>query len=371
MWRLTIVLAIGCGSGEAPREDAAVADAGRPMDAGARSTSMTIGAAGGTLTTADGVVLEFPPGALAADTVVTVTRVAAPGNGTVGPVFELDPDVEFALPVRLTLAWRTFAGWNSPGPPVVDTESATVSAFVMHFSRWAVIPSSENTCMLDYACFDACCGRPPPSLCCSKFRTSCWCTHTATFPEFVRCYSSCVGTPIASNFANSECMSECCATHGGTEYVGTCLVSTRERAAAVLDCGATCFAEEDETSLCPGTLENIALDACAWQVFERGMEGIPADGCASFGSAAPPDVDLLSEGQTVFFQDWASPPVLSMSGWYSSTTLHVSLACADGSSTDTGAYTATWDGTGFAGTWTFGSRSGEVRIAPLWDWIPP
>jgi hypothetical protein len=73
----------------------------------------TIGAAGGSFTTADGVTIEVPVGALSADTAITVAASTAPapsGVTVVGSAFLLGPEAQtFAKPVTITLPFRPTA----------------------------------------------------------------------------------------------------------------------------------------------------------------------------------------------------------------------------------------------------------------------
>lgn len=84
-------------------------DSGAGADAKATTETKSIGAAGGTFTTASGVTLEFPAGAVAGDTTITVTKVsgakpAVDGTSVVGDTYELGPaGATFAQPVKVTL----------------------------------------------------------------------------------------------------------------------------------------------------------------------------------------------------------------------------------------------------------------------------
>jgi hypothetical protein len=70
-------------------------------------SSRVIGPAGGTLTTPDGVTVEVPPGALAADTTITISPAAGPvelASATVGAAHVFGPSgLSFAKPVLITL----------------------------------------------------------------------------------------------------------------------------------------------------------------------------------------------------------------------------------------------------------------------------
>src|SRR5204863_450174 len=143
----------------APVADAQTFDA-PPAETDASVTSMVVGAAGGTLTTPDGVVLDIPAGALAADTPITITHVGDPAGGTFSAVYELGPDgtvldgeATLTLPYQadllqgqpendLALAFAIDEGtWQGVGWAAIDTGTHTVSGYVTHFSRWAIVPS--------------------------------------------------------------------------------------------------------------------------------------------------------------------------------------------------------------------------------------
>lgn len=81
---------------------------------GVPPTSAVIGSSGGTLTTTNGTSIEIPPGAIDADTVISVAESSAPppsGIGAVTPVFDFGPDgIVFAHPVKITIPLASTAG---------------------------------------------------------------------------------------------------------------------------------------------------------------------------------------------------------------------------------------------------------------------
>jgi hypothetical protein len=123
-------------------------------------TCAVIGAGGGTLASADGHIrLDFPPGAVAADTVITaVPRAVSAAAGFVGNVvYELGPDgLVFAQPVRLTLGYDP-AALSVPeatlrigklieggvgefaSDPAVDTTRHTVAGSLSGFSSYGIV----------------------------------------------------------------------------------------------------------------------------------------------------------------------------------------------------------------------------------------
>ncbi len=366
-----------------PPGDAAPGDAAPPGDVAtddASVTAMTVGADGGTLTTADGVVIEIPAGALPAATTITVRRAGPPAMGAVGPVYELGPDgTRFAQPVTLTLpydpaslggvapgdlmlATRASGGWSSAGWALVDTGSRRVTGYITHFSTWAIIPSPQGSqCQLDYGCFQTCCGTQVPDLCCSANRDTCYCAHGRTFAGFVGCYADCVRTPQGSNFASSPCMSACCQAQGGTTRRGACMVADRSSAMAVLSCARSCTGPGDQMSTCQRG--DITFDACSWNFTTPQVVGME---CPNSGVNSQ---FLYSNFRTIFGQTWGAPPSVRVdSGNIGGGMLGAQLSCVGGGGS--GSISATWSGTRFDGTWTFGPSSGPVVVTPNWRLSP-
>ncbi len=120
-------------------------------------TQATIGPSGGAIAAAyGGLTVDVPPGAVTSNVKFTVQSVPAPGAGSVGQVFELEPSgTLFALPVVLSfhylaadlggrapagLAAATYvAGRWSPVHSQVDAAGLTVTASVTHFSPWGLV----------------------------------------------------------------------------------------------------------------------------------------------------------------------------------------------------------------------------------------
>ncbi|MFT3915175.1 MAG: hypothetical protein QM704_13950 [Anaeromyxobacteraceae bacterium] len=124
-----------------------------------RAASLVIGAAGGSVTSPDGVLtVEVPAGAVAADTDFTITEITNTAPGGIGNAYRLAPaGLELAAPVTLTFAvpasvttsvndlaiatqgdgtgaayWlRTAGATRVPAPPALSTP-------VDHFSDWAL-----------------------------------------------------------------------------------------------------------------------------------------------------------------------------------------------------------------------------------------
>jgi hypothetical protein len=121
----------------------------------------TITPSGGTLTFQSGqVTMQFPAGAVAADTTIGVTPVTTPpADGIPGTVYQFSPDgIQFAKPVRLTvkydpaqipkgtletqleLAKVKTDGWQSL-TTTIDQTAQTVSADLNGFSSYGAIPT--------------------------------------------------------------------------------------------------------------------------------------------------------------------------------------------------------------------------------------
>ncbi len=387
---LVVVLA-GCGGGDGGDDDVpdAASDADSPLaDAAAVDGAvvrMMIGPGGGTLTTADGVQLEIPAGALAATTEISVLRSSGPAQGSASAIYELGPDgTAFAEPITVTLpydraalgaaapetlmlATRMNGQWSSSGYAMVDTESGQVTGYVGHFSTWALVPAPPGaSCRLDYGCFTSCCGSQPPDLCCSMNRDACHCAHNRSFRSWVGCYAGCVRTPQATNFANSPCMKACCQAQGGVQTRGACMLATRAKTQAALSCARACTGPGDTGGMCERG--DLAFDACSWQWISQQVLG---QDCPQNGVNAQ---QIRSDFRAVFPQDLASqtaggPAALHVTGGsLGSTAMTIDLQCV-GSSTS-GSMTGTWGGTRFDGTWSFGGYTSTFYMTPNWPLTP-
>ncbi len=156
-WLLGFVLAAGCsGSGSsAPTPDGPLTTAiGTPMGA---AVTATIGPEGGSLVSGDAMLtLEIPPGALAADTEISVTPISNEAPTGFGGAYRLGPEgITLAAPARVTLGWTEamLAGtapeylgigyqtrdrtWNRVllGSSL-DQSASTLSVETTHFSDW-------------------------------------------------------------------------------------------------------------------------------------------------------------------------------------------------------------------------------------------
>ena len=156
---ICLFLLIACGdSDENPMmeiTDPVITDVGTPTG---ETTSMSIGATGGVLESADGnLTLIIPAGALQSATTITIQPITNEGPLGVGSGYRLQPEgTIFSKPVKLEFHYGTEllegaspdflwiitqsgdGSWNALLKSVVDTESMTVSAETHHFSDWAL-----------------------------------------------------------------------------------------------------------------------------------------------------------------------------------------------------------------------------------------
>jgi hypothetical protein len=104
--------------------DSAVADA----SSGLERATVTVGAAGGTVS-AGGALLSIPPGALAADTEITMSVSADPapaGYAAYSPLYRFEPEgLAFAEPASISIPFAIPAG-GDPDNPGSDPRLATI-----------------------------------------------------------------------------------------------------------------------------------------------------------------------------------------------------------------------------------------------------
>ncbi|GEM_PF-4793442 len=138
------------------RPTPAVTDVGTPSGS---ITEATIGAAGGTLRSSNGrLQLTVPPGALAADTRISIRPMTNHAHGGKGKAYRLLPDGQtFQKPVKLTFsytdkdlngttaaalggAFQTPEGyWHWVDKPVVNTAAKTVTISTTHFTDFSFV----------------------------------------------------------------------------------------------------------------------------------------------------------------------------------------------------------------------------------------
>ena len=121
------------------------------------AVTATIGAAGGSLRSADGkLTLTVPAGALAANTTIGMQPISNFAHGRIGGAYRLTPDGQtFAQPITLTFGYtedeliggsadvlgvasQTATGfWRWAGEPTVNAATKTFSVNTTHFSDWS------------------------------------------------------------------------------------------------------------------------------------------------------------------------------------------------------------------------------------------
>jgi len=134
----------------------AVTDVGSPRGT---LTEATIGAAGGTLRSSNGrLLLTVPPGALAADTRISIRPISNHAHGGKDKAYRLLPNGQtFQKPVKLTFsytgkdlngttaaalggAFQTHEGyWHWVDKPVVNTSAKTVTVSTTHFTDFSFV----------------------------------------------------------------------------------------------------------------------------------------------------------------------------------------------------------------------------------------
>jgi hypothetical protein len=185
--------------------------------------AITIGPEGGTLTSATGVKLEVPPGAVDSKTEFSIEKVAsspmaAAGNEIVGGVYKLEPhDKTFAKPVRVTLPVASgttgklvLLRYPEAGSEWVPMggggENVTaITAYTTHFSYAAIMRIVQGVfmgagCYAPTDCGLSCgpSGAFPPSSCtgtCSVAGTNTIAGVSCSVPSGTTVRCSCVNPP--------------------------------------------------------------------------------------------------------------------------------------------------------------------------------
>jgi hypothetical protein len=152
-------LSLGCGSASkavsaAPTPSST--EKGAPQGA---PTTATIGATGGSLTSADGkATLTVPAGALSADVELGLQAVSGVSPGAIGSGWRLTPDGQtFTSPVTLSIAYadealvgvpkaavafatqRDDGVWKLEAAATLDEATKIASASISHFSDWSLV----------------------------------------------------------------------------------------------------------------------------------------------------------------------------------------------------------------------------------------
>ncbi len=152
-----VLLAGSCTDGDpGPQGQPVVTEAGTPIGT---ASSATIGAAGGKIASADGLVtLDFPAGALEANTVISIQPITNTAPlGVAGVSYRFSPDGQtFKTPVKVLfkyndvmlagtpadLLWvvtqASDGSWQALRKSSVNAAAKTVSGEIKHFSDWGL-----------------------------------------------------------------------------------------------------------------------------------------------------------------------------------------------------------------------------------------
>jgi hypothetical protein len=130
---------------------------GEPI-AGTTTTSATIGAAGGTLSSSDGrVTVQIPAGALTADATISVSPISNHAHGGIGAAYRMTGAQTFQQPVSLVftytdeeltgtapefldVAFQNPEGfWQLADAVTLDSAAKTITATTTHFTDWSFV----------------------------------------------------------------------------------------------------------------------------------------------------------------------------------------------------------------------------------------
>lgn len=135
--------------------DPVITDVGVPSGA---PISATIGSSGGTLTSSDRkLTVSIPPGALSANTLISIQPISNEGPQALGTAYRIGPEsVKFNQPVKLIFHYddQLLGGtpddflwiitqdddrsWNALLKSAIDKSTKTVTVSTDHFSDWAL-----------------------------------------------------------------------------------------------------------------------------------------------------------------------------------------------------------------------------------------
>ncbi|MBX3187229.1 MAG: hypothetical protein KF819_09445 [Labilithrix sp.] len=169
---VALIIGLGCSSGAGPGGDPSGNPPGTtpgenpppgvagPTPIGVPTgdpTTAKIGAAGGTLESADKrVKIVVPPGALASDVELKMTPITNETPLGLGYAVRLEPDgTTFATPAKLVFAYEAWGTstvpelllgatqgpdriWKTAGAPVLDAAAKTLTVDLPHFSDWSL-----------------------------------------------------------------------------------------------------------------------------------------------------------------------------------------------------------------------------------------
>lgn len=210
----------GCSSDDAV-SNSTTTDSGADSSPTAVTETKTVGAAGGTFTTASGVTIEVPAGAVTGDTAFTVTTTTATapaaltGTNTIGDTYEFGPaGATFAQPIKVTL----------PLPSGAPTKDVVLVRLPSGGSEWLPIGALEAgaTSVTGY---------------------------TKSFSQF---------RLVQMVFEQAGCFAptDCNLVNNGGAYTGTCSV-----AGTSISAGATCAPSQDGRIACTCNAGQTGLTA--------------------------------------------------------------------------------------------------------------
>ena len=221
---------------------------------GASTGARTIVAAAGGAITADGIVLDIPPGALAADTDITLTvsdGSTSPAAATlVAKVYDFGPNgTKFSKPVKLTIAFdaaklgskQPVVSFLDAGKWVALSDSAAtggdVVATTTHFTSFGVVGVDAAACLaLAKTDCQACCkttfangaGAAEPLDNAIKY---CGCTSGAP------CDADCAANVCQGLAPSTQCQT-CLTTVGSANPQPACMTQGQQACAASASCTA-------------------------------------------------------------------------------------------------------------------------------------
>lgn len=242
------------GAGGSAGAAGAAGAAGSGGAGGASTGARTIVAAEGGAITADGIVLDIPAGALAADTAITLAvsdgSTSPDAASLVAKVYDFGPNgTKFSKPVTLTIAFD--AGKLGSKQPVVSfldagkwvalSDSAAtggdVVATTTHFTSFGVVGVDAAAClaMAKTDC-QACCkttfangaGAAEPLANAIKY---CGCTSGSP------CDADCAAN-VCQNLAPSSQCQTCLGTVGSANPQPACITQGQQACAASASCAA-------------------------------------------------------------------------------------------------------------------------------------
>ena len=153
---MCVVTAVACSSSTATSTP-------QPGSAIGPVAAQTIGAMGGTVTSADGALtVAVPPGALGTDLKITVQEISAPEPGAIGKTYEIGPTgTQFEMPVTLSFKYTPAdlgvtaaedlevativdGAWSALAGDTVDVSASIASGTTMHLSPYGLIAKSHG-----------------------------------------------------------------------------------------------------------------------------------------------------------------------------------------------------------------------------------